>query len=1554
MDSFPEDLLAGVFPLVFAVDAIQGNDGGSPRRSLFDRFLDAVAASLVEEAPEKKSTSLSLFRSELEDELGHDALEEFSFGQQSQTRSKSITSGIYPGFHPGFGMNKALNRTLSSESVDSNKVTSFAKTLNSGRDFFQQARIEPISARHGFPPSKDPEGTKNLSSYLHQVVKRKNLDSLSKVFHSTRIEGILPAGWLEKHVHALPSVILVVCNVTSDRISQEKQDQNLYETIDHLRQNLVPKRNCIIHVIGLLQDDVTPTQGDIWGRSVSSEFGVNHGLQPSTELLINVTLLRASSDLQANDTGMPTSPALKRLHRTIRDSSLSYYIHQTRRAKNKLSMMLGLKDGVEYASPPPQLLPFCIRYCFKIAIFYEFQAKAEKSLLYMSEGYRYASKYYQFLVAKDSKASINTSDSDDYQLESAAHIGDGNDVEVSLVGTGAISWESVIPEAPKDMIHQSKVLAEWMHMKVLAAAFSSRTDSGLFAASEQWRAHSRIFCSSMYQDNGRIPRWNHWMYVARQRIVFTQLMERHPPSVTSDDGDRALSEALQQCSLWRAYTSAAEAMLRLSLEVEKSFVASEGACFAETEAEKSDTMRPQYVGAIDSKGLFPFLVDERRVPHKDKALEFILRAITLYETELEREKRGFYAEDSFRESSSSREGARMHYLAGGILLGMGRHEQATSSLGKAAKYASGWQQLELAIRRMLIECYEKYIPATSDSESDALGSMILDSYFNAEMSPQELRKALGHFLSISGGESLKWFHKTVDDDDTSLPFSFAVSFPWKTHAMCGDTVQASVLIRSNLDYAVHVNSVVLLSLAGELSIHSDDLRSATNVSEGSEEGIIIQAKTAITISTEVVLPKDTSFIASDESGNGGEQVGVAGKGSFAKNARPRSAGVTAAGGARFLAEDTLPDTTQQSQGWNLRFLGGKPLCCDGLRIAFYPVQAEKSGTEKDSLTFIELTMLREKPRTAANIKRTPYEEENYIASAWSRPAYLPLSRGPRSLRVSEPIPHLSVTNITDEMTFGKAVEGTINRIVLKLQAGSEEVCSNIKVSVSCFSVLVTPSGSTKRLVNQEDITAETENSLDMTNPAYRTPALLGRTKETSVLSLLGYCTPRGWAMLGSGQTQETINFSTLNGGECSYISFNLFRPASDIEVDLEPTESILLEKLADWSVCKTDYYVTVSYQQERPSTKRTRPATRGQRRSRRPPTMTVQPYSPDITSQSTKVEQIDGGEQDASDEVTLEFIGSVVWTNPLTATFSRGSGNSCPSGSRHPSNSLARDPLYAAKEFVLVDGESTTAVCHLKLDSAMEGLGTDIVSVSFKPGNELEEQTDLILKSKAVDGRDGLLYKTTPDDQSRLLSTTDAEFSISYVVEAQMRPNVLRGCLSSHLGVIEVEWLPKAIPLSPDITKDPSAVAAGIDAHGPLALDAPSIVRFRGPPFYIESAPFIAEMVQCSEVPYATKPFEIAYKILNNTALHQHLTIKLHALPIVDGGKASDDDGILLAGTVQGDLTLNPHEMRTLSYTLLALRPGLIQLPAFEILSTRYNTYVVQEHGKSKEIFVMP
>ena len=242
-----------------------------------------------------------------------------------------------------------------------------------------------------------------------------------------------------------------------------------------------------------------------------------------------------------------------------------------------------------------------------------------------------------------------------------------------------------------------------------------------------------------------------------------------------------------------------------------------------------------------------------------------------------------------------RSGARLRYLAGGALLGLGRYEEAIPFLEKAAAMARGWSGLQLVIRRLLIECYEKHIPSASDESSQTLASMLLDSYFNSEMSNKDLRLALEKFSSYSGGGTIKWYRDCFDEADAALPFSFALTFPGATHATAGDSVLASVLIKSNLDYAVHVNSVTLMSLAGEITIPSTDLLSSRNANEGTGGGIIIQANTEILMSTHIKLPKDLNKIAIDETGNGGERKGVAGKGSFAKSARPRTGGITSGG-----------------------------------------------------------------------------------------------------------------------------------------------------------------------------------------------------------------------------------------------------------------------------------------------------------------------------------------------------------------------------------------------------------------------------------------------------------------------------------------------------------------------------------------------------------------------------------------------------------------------------------------------------------------------------------
>jgi hypothetical protein len=456
-------------------------------------------------------------------------------------------------------------------------------------------------------------------------------------------------------------------------------------------------------------------------------------------------------------------------------------------------------------------------------------------------------------------------------------------------------------------------VADWLNLKLLSSGFASHTEGGLLAAANQWRVHSRVFATIRHSSKLRMDDWFEWSYISRQRIVMSQLVERHPPKALGDLGG-GHDEVVLRCSPWRTYESAAEAILRLAREMDKARASEKYS--TGNQIEKNDTIRARYVGGLSTDGLRLDFIKECSVNHREKALELILRAISIFEHELEKDKRGFYAEDEFSERSSSRTGARLYYLAGGILLGMGRHEESAGHLTKASRYSRGWRELELSVRRMLIECYEKHIPSQSEaassesSNSETLVSMILDSYFNAEMSSQDLRGALDHFAAMSGGNSLKWYHETRDEEDSSLPFSFAVSFPGKTHATSGDTVEASVVIKSNLDYAIHVNSVALATLAGKLLIPAHDLSSAVNASEGSEGGIIIQANTAIIVSTKLELPKDLSAIAFDDSGNGGELLGVAGKGSFAKNAKPRTAGITSAG--TFLSECVINATRP---GW---------------------------------------------------------------------------------------------------------------------------------------------------------------------------------------------------------------------------------------------------------------------------------------------------------------------------------------------------------------------------------------------------------------------------------------------------------------------------------------------------------------------------------------------------------------------------------------------------------------------------------------------------------------
>lgn len=404
----------------------------------------------------------------------------------------------------------------------------------------------------------------------------------------------------------------------------------------------------------------------------------------------------------------------------------------------------------------------------------------------------------------------------------------------------------------------------------------------------------------------------------------------------------------------------------------------------------------------------------------------------------------------------------------------------------------------------------------------------------------------------------------------------------------------------------------------------------------------------------------------------------------------------------------------------MRFLGGKPLLCDGLSIVFYPVQAEKSSGGTEQVTLIELTIAKKKNRTVANIKRTPFEEENYIASAWSRPSTVPLAKGPRSLRVLGPLPQLVITDLTEPLTKGKALEGTVNRILLKLQAGPDEICSNMKMTVSCFSVLITPSGSVKRLIAPEEITEEVENSIDMKNPSFRTPVLVAASTDLiqSTSTEYGYSLPGGWHVSGSGQKDVSKDLEPLKGGEASYVNIDFFRPAAHMQREGFSIEGAIVEEdMGDVCACKTDFYITISYVQMRPSA--IKPPMKIRRRSaRQRPVMPSSSHDDsggmsEATMMSTTDQGGPASTSETSKEVSLEFTGSLVWAAPLTATFSPGAKSVYPSGNRHPSNG-AEGYEFDNDERVVVDGESVSTRCSLHLDPSMDGLRTELASIRFE------------------------------------------------------------------------------------------------------------------------------------------------------------------------------------------------------------------------------------------------
>ena len=422
-------------------------------------------------------------------------------------------------------------------------------------------------------------------------------------------------------------------------------------------------------------------------------------------------------------------------------------------------------------------------------------------------------------------------------------------------------------------------------------------------------------------------------------------------------------------------------------------------------------------------------------------------------------------------------------------------------------------------------------------------------------------------------------------------------------------------------------------------------------------------------------------------------------------------------GARLIAEHIFEKGPQDKNSqWSVRYLGGKPLRCDGLKLVFYPVHVEKAAVSSgaSNVNVIELTIEKMRPRTAANIKRTPFEEDNYVESAWSRPDHLPLSLGPRCLRILGPMPQMIVTNISESFTGGKAVEGTVNRVLVKLQAGPLEICKDMTCQLRFSSTLLALDGSTTHL--RFDYGGDSDVAARM---GLRIPVLVSADKSTksaagNSISNDGCILPNGWKLLCPRQgdpVELQVSPTTLKMGEETYLYFDVYRPHQTIPpidgVDETGSKRSSEEAESQNQLCQSDFGLTMTYKQERPKV----PQVRGRRRRK--------PVPGSVFDET----QVLGEAASEPETVSLEYTGSITWISPFAVDFVGvdSSQKGPPSGSRHPSNALTNEPSEhfnsdkeGQSEFALIDGERVHTRCTLRTIELPNEVDVEVSRVWFQ------------------------------------------------------------------------------------------------------------------------------------------------------------------------------------------------------------------------------------------------
>ena len=279
---------------------------------------------------------------------------------------------------------------------DNDKTTAAYSTDNPQVNFLsRRARVISVNRRHAFPPSNCPQGKMNgMTSMIGETQGSIGNAWLSS--YNVQYEGILSAGWLEKHTNVLPSALVVVTTINESSITNCEVDRHVTLAVEDFRMTLAEKRSVPIHLV-CLTNCVVGGQNSNRARDQhvailkkklcedcylpeSQVFLLNYPKDLEPDEFENAVLqspYRSETDAGAVKPAAIMNPQLRQLDRSLRDSSALYYSRLAEAQERKLSLWRNRYHSSNASFEVNTHIAGirCARYALKVATLREFQMR---------------------------------------------------------------------------------------------------------------------------------------------------------------------------------------------------------------------------------------------------------------------------------------------------------------------------------------------------------------------------------------------------------------------------------------------------------------------------------------------------------------------------------------------------------------------------------------------------------------------------------------------------------------------------------------------------------------------------------------------------------------------------------------------------------------------------------------------------------------------------------------------------------------------------------------------------------------------------------------------------------------------------------------------------------------------------------------------------------------------------------------------------------------------------------------------------------------------------